>query len=258
MRIKRKGPRGIKIKAPWEVERLRTANKIVSEVLELLKKSCEPGITTRDLDRIAYEYILSQGAKPAFLGYRGYPATICISINNEVVHGIPSNSRTIEKGDLVSIDIGAVYKDYVGDAALSFAVDRATERVEKLLDVTEKALYMGIEQARPRMRVGAIGAAIQQFVEAHGFSVVKKFVGHGVGRRLHEPPEIPNYGNPKQGPMLRAGMVLAIEPMVNEGTEDVVVLDDGWTAVTADGKLSAHFEHSVVVTEDGPEILSKK
>ncbi len=258
MKIKRRASKGILLKAPWELERLRTANKIVCEVLELLQNSCEPGITTKDLDRIAYEFILSRGAKPAFLGYRGYPATICISINNEVVHGIPSDSRIVEEGDLVSIDIGAIYKDYVGDAARSFSVGTSNDAVRRLLTVTEQALYKGIEQAIPRNRVGAIGAAIQEFVEAHGYNVVKKFVGHGVGRSLHEPPEIPNYGNPKQGPMLKSGMVLAIEPMVNEGTGDVVILDDGWTAVTADGKLSAHFEHSVAVTDNGPEILSKK
>ena len=257
MRIKKRAVKGITLKAPWELDRLRTANRIVREVLERLRNLAKPGITTLDLDKVAYEYILKSGAKPAFLGYRGYPATICISINQEVVHGIPSKKRILKEGDLVSVDIGAVYKDYVGDAAISFPIGHVSENVMRLLKVTEESLYKGIEQARPRKRLGDVSWAIQSHVEGHGFSVVKKFVGHGVGRNLHEPPEIPNYGQPKQGPMLRPGMVLAIEPMVNEGASDVIILEDGWTAVTADGKLSAHFEHSVAVTNEGPEILSR-
>lgn len=257
MKIRRRVSRGITLKAPWELDRLRYANRIVREVLELLRDTAKPGISTQDLDRIAYEYIIRQNAKPAFLHYRGYPATICISLNHEVVHGIPSQDRIVKEGDLVSIDVGAIYNDYVGDAAISFCVGHGNERVDRLIRVTEASLYKGIEQVRPRNRIGDISHAIQLYVETSGYNVVKKFVGHGVGRMLHEPPEIPNYGKPKQGPMLKPGMVLAIEPMVNEGTGDVMVLEDGWTAVTADGKLSAHFEHSVAVTKNGPEILSR-
>lgn len=257
MRFKRKTVKGIIIKAPWEIERLRFANKIVAEVLQVLKTEAKPGITTKELDELANDWIIKLGGKPAFLGYRGYPATACISLNNEVVHGIPSAKRVLNSGDLVSIDIGVIYKDYYGDAAISFIIGDGSERARNIIKVTEESLNRGIEKAKARNRLHDISSAIQQYVEANGYSVVRKFVGHGIGRRLHEPPEVPNYGSPKQGPMLKVGMVLAIEPMVNEGTSDVIVLDDGWTAVTADGKLSAHFEHSVAILNDGPEILSK-
>jgi len=257
VRFKKRISRGILLKAPWEIDRIRAADQVVAEVLQALKEAACPGISTLDLDRLAYDGILARGAKPAFLGYRGYPATACISINSEVVHGIPSKDRVIEEGDLVSLDLGAIYKDYVGDAALSFVVGDGPDIAKRLVSITEKALYLGIEQARPRKRLQDISWAIQSFVEGMGFQVVRKFVGHGVGRNLHEPPEIPNFGSPGQGPMLRPGMVLAIEPMVTEGTSDVVILKDGWTAVTADGKLSAHFEHSIAIWPDGPEILSK-
>ncbi|OCC15067.1 Methionine aminopeptidase [Dissulfuribacter thermophilus] len=257
MRFKRKTSKGITLKAPWEIDRLRSANKIVAEVLHVLKNEAKPGITTEELDAIAHNRILKSGGKPAFLGYRGYPATTCISINNEVVHGIPSSKRVLNDGDLVSIDIGVIYKDYYGDAAISFIIGEGSERARNIIKVTEESLYRGIEKATARNRLHDISSAIQEYVEANGYNVVRKFVGHGIGRRLHEPPEVPNYGRPKQGPMLKVGMVLAIEPMVNEGTGDVIVLDDGWTAVTADGKLSAHFEHSVAILNNGPEILSR-
>ncbi len=257
MRFKRKTSKGITLKAPWELDRLRSANKIVAEVLNVLKNEAKPGITTEQLDVIAYERILKLGGQPAFLGYRGYPATTCISLNNEVVHGIPSSRRVVNEGDLVSIDVGVIYKDYYGDAAISFLIGKGSERARKLIEVTEESLYRGIEKARARNRLYDISSAIQEYVEGNGYNVVRKFVGHGIGRQLHEPPEIPNYGKPRQGPMLKVGMVLAIEPMVNEGSEKVIVLDDGWTAVTADGKLSAHFEHSVAILNDGPEILSR-
>lgn len=258
MRIKRKrASKGITLKAQWEIDRLKTANRIVAEVLLLLKERAMAGISTKELDVIAREEIERRGGAPAFLGYRRYPATICISINNEVVHGIPSSKRMIKEGDLVSIDVGVVYKDYVGDAAISFCIGECSKRIDNILRVTKEALYRGIEEARPRNRLGDISWAIQSHVEQRGYSVVRKFVGHGVGRALHEPPEVPNFGRPRQGPLLRPGMTLAIEPMVNEGTSDVVVLNDGWTAVTKDGMLSAHFEHSIVITENGAEILSE-
>ena len=256
MRFKKKASHGIRLKAPWEIDRLRRANRIVAEVLKELVAVARPGVTTEFLDRAAQEGIEKRGAKPAFRGYRGYPATLCVSINDEIVHGIPSPRRILAEGDLVSLDLGAVYDGYVGDAALSFPVGNVSDQVLNLLEITEKSLYKGIEKARARNRLFDISWAIQSFVEAHGYSVVRKFVGHGVGRELHEPPEVPNFGRPRQGPMLRPGMVLAIEPMVTTGSHEVKVLEDGWTAVTADGSLAAHFEHSVAIGEDGPQILS--
>ena len=258
MRLRRRvTKKGIRLKAEWELELLRRANRIVAEVLEELCEAVQPGITTADMDALAREGIARRGGQPAFLGYRGYPAALCISLNEEVVHGIPSPRRIIGEGDLVSLDLGAVYEGYYGDAARSVVVGEPTELQERLLRVTREALYRGIEQARPRRRLSDISHAIQGYVEANGFSVVRQFVGHGIGQQLHEPPEIPNYGPPGQGPVLRPGMVLAIEPMVNCGGPEVKVLSDGWTAVTIDGSLSAHFEHSVAVTKGGAEILSK-
>ncbi len=235
---------------------MRVANQIVAEVLQELKEALAPGISTYDLDRIATERIEKRGAVPAFKGYRGYPATLCISLNNEVVHGIPNPMRLISEGDLVSMDVGTIYDGYFGDAAISVVVGEAPAIAHKLVEVTEKALFKGIEQARPKHRLQDISAAIQATVEEHGFSVVRQFVGHGIGRSLHEPPEVPNYGRPGKGPKLKPGMVLAIEPMVNAGSPEVKVLADGWTAVTSDGSLSAHFEHSVAITKKGPYILS--
>jgi methionyl aminopeptidase len=234
---------------------LKRSNAIVAEVFERLKGMIAPGITTRELDQVAEEYIFLKGARPAFKGYRGFPATLCISINEEVVHGIPSQRR-LKEGDIVSLDVGANFVGYFGDAAITLPVGEVDPKAERLLEVTEKALYIGIEKAKVGNRLFDISYAIQSWVESHGFSVVRDFVGHGIGRDLHEEPQIPNFGVPHQGPRLEKGMVFALEPMVNEGTSAVRVLSDGWTVVTIDGKRSAHFEHTIAITEDGAEILS--
>jgi methionyl aminopeptidase len=243
------------IKSPRELEQLKRSNAIVAEVFERLKGMIAPGITTKELDQVAEEYILLKGARPAFKGYRGFPATLCISINEEVVHGIPSQRR-LKEGDIVSLDVGANFVGYFGDAAITLPVGEVDPKAERLLEVTEKALYIGIEKAKVGNRLFDISYAIQSWVESHGFSVVRDFVGHGIGRDLHEEPQIPNFGIPHQGPRLEKGMVFALEPMVNEGTSAVRVLSDGWTVVTIDGKRSAHFEHTIAITEDGAEILS--
>jgi methionyl aminopeptidase len=227
----------------------------VAEVFEKLRGMIEPGITTKELDQVAEEYILLKGARPAFKGYRGFPATLCISINDEVVHGIPGQRR-LKEGDIVSLDVGVNYLGYFGDAAITFPVGEVDPGAKRLLEVTEKALYIGIENAKVGNRLFDISYAIQSWVESHGFSVVRDFVGHGIGKELHEEPQIPNFGMPHQGPRLGRGMVFALEPMVNEGTYEVRVLSDGWTVVTADGKRSAHFEHTIAITDDGAEILS--
>jgi methionyl aminopeptidase len=235
---------------------LRRANAIVAEVFEELVKQVAPGVTTLELDQAAERMILEKGGIPAFKGYRGFPRTLCISINEQVVHGIP-DSRRLKDGDLVSIDSGVNYNGYYGDAAITLPVGDVDDQGRRLLEVTEKALYLGIEKARAGNRLSDISCAIQGWVESHGFSVVRDFVGHGIGKALHEDPQIPNYGPPHQGPRLEYGMVLALEPMVNEGTYEVKVLSDGWTVVTADGKRSAHFEHSILITDEGAEILSR-
>lgn len=244
------------IKSPREIEQLRKANAIVAEVLEKLRGLVAPGVTTEELDRISEEIILSRGALPAFKGYRGYPKTLCVSINEQVVHGIP-NQRRLKEGDIVSIDVGANLHGYFGDAATTLPVGRISPETKRLLEVTEKALYIGIEMARVGNRLYDISHAIQTWVESNGFSVVRDFVGHGIGRSLHEDPQIPNFGPPHQGPRLEKGMVFALEPMVNEGTHEVRVLEDGWTVVTADGKPSAHFEHTIAITDGEAEILSR-
>ena len=243
------------IKSPREIEMLKKANSIVAEVLERLRKTVAPGATTKELDQIAEETILSRGAIPAFKGYRGFPATLCVSINEEVVHGIP-NQRKLKDGDIVSLDVGTDFNGYFGDAAITLPVGRVDQGAQKLLEVTQKALHIGIEEARIGHRLFDISHAVQAWVESQGFSVVRDFVGHGIGRSLHEDPQIPNYGSPHQGPRLEKGMVFALEPMVNEGTFPVRILSDGWTVVTADGKRSAHFEHSIVITDGEAEILS--
>jgi methionyl aminopeptidase len=244
------------LKTPEEIEILRQANRIVARVLEQLAERITPGVTTRELDHFVEELIRAHGAEPAFLGYRGYPASTCISINEQVVHGIPG-PRRIRKGDLVSVDIGVIFREFYGDAARTYAVGHVRHRGLRLMQVTEEALYRGIEEARAGKRLYDISRSIQSWVERHGFSVVRDFVGHGIGRRLHEEPQIPNYlPSTPINPLLREGMVLALEPMVNAGGHRVKVLPDGWTAVTEDGSLSAHFEHSVAITADGPEILS--
>ncbi len=243
------------IKSSREIEQLKRSNAMVAEVFEKLRGMIVQGVTTRELDQVAEEYILLKGARPAFKGYRGFPATLCISINDEVVHGIPGQRR-LEEGDIVSLDVGVNYIGYFGDAAITLPVGEVDPEAKRLLEVTEKALYIGIEKAKAGNRLFDISYAVQSWVESHGFSVVRDFVGHGIGRELHEEPQIPNFGTPHQGPRLEKGMVFALEPMVNEGTYEVKVLSDGWTVVTADGKRSAHFEHTIAITDDGAEILS--
>ena len=241
-----------------ELERMRAAGRLVGDVLAAVAAAVAPGVSTADLDAIAEKRIALAGATPAFKGYHGYPATICASINSEVIHGIPSGRRILRDGDIVSIDVGASLDGYFGDSAITLPVGQVSEEAATLLCVTEEALYKAIERARPGNRISDIGHAVQQHVESYGFSVVREFVGHGIGERMHEEPQVPNYGDPGHGPRLAEGMVLAIEPMVNAGKPAVKVLADGWTAVTRDGSLSAHFEHTVAVTADGPWILTAR
>jgi methionyl aminopeptidase len=237
---------------------MREAGRLVGEVLTELAALVAPGVTTGDLDGIAEKRIVQAGAVPAFKGYHGYPATICASINDEVIHGIPSTRRVLQEGDIVSIDVGASLDGYYGDSAVTLPVGRVSEEAGLLLRVTEESLYKAIDRARPGCRISDIGHAVQQHVEAHGLSVVREFVGHGIGQKMHEEPQIPNYGDPGRGPRLAPGMVLAIEPMVNAGRAAVKVLSDGWTAVTKDHSLSAHFEHTVAVTGAEPWILTAR
>jgi methionyl aminopeptidase len=241
-----------------ELERMREAGRLVGEVLAELAGLVAPGVTTADLDAAAEKRIARAGATPAFKGYHGYPATICASINEEVIHGIPSGRRLLNDGDIISIDVGASLNGYFGDSAITLPVGQVSEEAATLLRVTEEALYKAIERVRPGSRISDLGHAVQKHVEAYGFSVVREFVGHGIGQRMHEEPQIPNYGDPGRGPRLTEGMVLAIEPMVNAGKPAVKVLGDGWTAVTRDNSLSAHFEHTVAVTADGPWILTSR
>ena len=241
-----------------ELERMREAGRLVGEVLTELAAYIVPGVTTADLDALAEQRIAQAGATAAFKGYHGYPATICASINEEVIHGIPSGRRILNEGDVISIDVGASLDGYFGDSAVTLAVGQVSEQAATLLRVTEESLYKAIERVRPGGRISDISHAVQQHVEAYGFSVVREFVGHGIGQRMHEEPQVPNYGEPGRGPRLAAGMVLAIEPMVNAGKPAVKVLADGWTAVTRDGGLSAHFEHTVAVTANGPWILTAR
>ena len=241
-----------------ELERMREAGRLVGEVLTELAAHVAPGVTTADLDALAEKRIARAGATPAFKGYHGYPATICASINEEVIHGIPSGRRVLNEGDVISIDVGASLNGYYGDSAITLPVGQVSEEAATLLRVTEESLYKAIDCVRPGARISDIGHAVQQHVEAYGFSVVREFVGHGIGQRMHEEPQIPNYGEPGRGPRLAEGMVLAIEPMVNAGKPAVKVLADGWTAVTRDNSLSAHFEHTVAVTAAGPRILTAR
>jgi methionyl aminopeptidase len=244
-------------KSPTEIDRMRAANGLVADVLAELAAMAEPGVTTAELDARAESLVRAAGAEPAFKGYRGYPATLCASINEQVVHGIPS-SRPLLEGDIISLDMGVKLNGFYGDSAVTVPVGRVAPEVLKLLRVTQESLEKGIAQVRPGGRVSDIGHAIQKHVEAGGFSVVREFVGHGIGASLHEDPQIANYGQPGQGPRLAEGMVLAIEPMVNMGKPGVRVLSDGWTAVTRDGSLSAHFEHTVAVTQSGPLVLTQR
>ena len=247
----------IVLKTGRELKVMREACRISAEALKLAGSAVEPGVTTAELDRIAEKYILSQGAVPNFKNYQGYPATACISINNEVIHGIPSKKRIIKAGDIVSIDLGAKFEGYHGDNAATFACGDISAEAKRLMDTTRESLYEGIAAAVSGGRLGDIGAAIQQYVEQRGFSVVRKFVGHGVGTELHEAPEVPNFGTRGRGIRLMPGMTLAIEPMINAGHYDVKVMPDGWTVLTKDGSLSAHFEHTIVITPDGPQIMTK-
>ena len=245
-------------KSASEIEKMRRSGHIVRQVLDAVRATVAPGVTTMDLERVAEKKIRDLGAKPAFKGYYDYPCVLCTSVNNEIVHGIPSERRVLKEGDIVSIDTGVVLDGFYGDAAITVPVGGDIKpELQKLLDVTRESLYRGIEAARIGNSVGDVGAAVQQVVENNGFSVVREFVGHGIGTRLHEDPQVPNYGTPGSGPKLRDGMVLAIEPMVNVGRSETRVLDDKWTAVTQDGSYSAHFEHCVAVTKNGPVILTE-
>jgi len=235
---------------------MREAGRIVALTHQELKKHIAPGMTTRELDRIAEEFILSKDAIPSFKGYNGFRGSICTSVNNELVHGIPGD-RVLHEGDIISIDIGAKYNGYHGDSAWTYAVGKIDENSQRLLDVTEESLYQGLKEAKPGERLSNISHAIQKYVEANGFSIVREYVGHGVGQDLHEDPDIPHFGPPNKGPVLKPGMVLAIEPMVNAGSRYVKTLADDWTVVTVDGKWCAHFEHTIAITETGFEILTK-
>jgi methionyl aminopeptidase len=244
-------------KSPAELEKMRAANALVANVLAHLAAMVKPGVSTKDLDAVAEQLVREGGAEPAFKGYRGYPCTLCASVNEQVVHGIPS-PRPLDEGDIISLDMGVRLNGYYGDSAVTVPVGQVSEEAAALLRVTREALEKGIAQVRLGGRVSDIGHAIQEHVEAHGFSVVREFVGHGIGAALHEEPQIANYGEPGRGPRLAEGMTLAIEPMVNVGRPAVKVLADGWTAVTKDGSLSAHFEHTVAVTKTGPLVLTRR
>jgi methionyl aminopeptidase len=245
-------------KSATEIEKMRRSGRIVREVLDHVRSLVKPGATTMELERAAEKKMKDLGAKPAFKGYYDYPCVLCTSVNEEIVHGIPSDKRVLNRGDIVSVDCGVVLDGYYGDAAITVPVgDEIKPELQKLLEVTEKSLYRAIEATRIGNAVGDVGAAVQEYVEANGFSVVREFVGHGIGTRLHEEPQVPNFGVRGHGARLREGMVLAIEPMVNYGKPETRVLSDKWTAVTADGSYSAHFEHCVAVTRDGPVILTQ-
>ena len=245
----------INIKSSRDLMQMREACIISARALKAGGEAVAPGVTTGEIDRIIRKYIESMGAKPNFLGYSGFPASACISVNNEVIHGIPDN-RIIREGDIVSIDTGAFYNGFHGDNAATFGAGKVSAEAQALMDATRESLYEGIQMATAGNRVGDIGAAVQRYVEMRGYSVVRQFVGHGVGTNLHEDPSVPNFGTPGRGPKLLPGMTLAIEPMVNAGTHEVSILGDGWTTVTKDGRLSAHFEHTIAITPDGPVIMT--
>jgi len=248
----------IVLKSRRELEIMRRAGVILADVVERLRQRIEPGMSTLEIDEDVERFIASRGAKPAFKGYRGFPATVCISINDEVVHGIPSSSRKVKEGDIIGLDLGCIVDSYHADCAFTLAIGEVPSEVQRLLEVTRESLERAIGECRVGRRLSDVSHAVQLHVEANGFSVVRAFVGHGIGRSLHEEPQIPNFGEPGRGPQLKAGMVLAVEPMVTMGSWEVKVLDDGWTAVTRDGSLAAHFEHTIAVTEDGPEVLTRK
>jgi methionyl aminopeptidase len=242
-------------KSQAEIEIMREAGRIVAETHREIAKVIEPGITTKEIDAIAEREIRKRGATPSFKGYNGFPASICASVNEELVHGIPGNRKLVE-GDIISIDIGAYYREYHGDSAWTYPVGKISPEDQRLLDVTRESLFKGLEQAKPGKRLSDISHEIQKYVEEHGFSIVREYVGHGIGKNLHEDPQIPNFGPPGRGPRLKPGMVLAIEPMVNAGSRHVITLEDNWTVVTMDGAKCAHFEHTIVITEEGYDILT--
>jgi methionyl aminopeptidase len=243
------------LKQPDEIDKARVSNRIVAEALSVLREKVRPGVTTRELDKIAEGVAEKRGAKPAFKGYRGYPYSLCTSVNEEVVHGMPSN-RVLVEGDIIGLDFGVCYQGLYGDAAITLPVGRVSEQAARLMQVTQQSLYSAIDQACDGNRLGDISAAVQETAEAAGYSIVRDFVGHGIGKSMHEEPQIPNFGKKGRGIELKKGMILAIEPMVNAGKYRVRILSDGWTVITEDGSLSAHFEHSVAITDNGPEILS--
>lgn len=245
----------IAIKNIHEIETMRQSGKITAAARALAGSMVKPGVSTREIDRAVYEFIVSQGAVPSFLNYSGYPASTCISINETVIHGIP-NGRRLKEGDIVSVDVGAFWHGFHGDCAATFACGEISPTAQKLIDVTKQSFFEGVKFARPGYRISDIGHAVQTYAESNGFGVVRAFIGHGVGRKMHEEPEVPNYGKPGRGPRLIPGMVIAIEPMITEGTYEVKVLSDGWTTVTADGKLAAHYENTVLITDGEPEILT--
>lgn len=247
----------IYLKTRDEIEKMRKAGAIVAQVLHEIAELVKPGATTADLDLFAQTRTKELGAKPAFKGYHGFPGTLCVSVNEEVVHGIPSKKRVLKEGDIVGVDFGVSLDGWFGDSAKTFAVGQVSPEAQKLLEITEKSLYLGLEQAKVGNHLFDIGHAIQNFVESYGYSVVREFVGHGIGKNLHEDPQVPNFGIRGKGMVLKPGIVIAIEPMINAGKPEVRVLADGWTAVTADKKLSAHFEHTVAITEAGTEILTR-
>ena len=244
------------LKTNREIEMMKQAGRIASQALKLAGKAVEPGISTLEIDSIVRKYIESEGAKPSFLNYGGFPASTCISVNDVVIHGIPSKNSIIKSGDIVSVDVGAFFEGFHGDNAATFACGEISKEAQRLIDATKESLYEGIKKAQSGNRIGDIANAIQRYVEARSYSVVRDFVGHGVGAKLHEDPSVPNYGTPNRGVRLLSGMTIAIEPMINEGTHEVRILEDEWTTVTADGKLSAHFEHTIAITPDGPQILT--
>lgn len=246
----------VSIKTARELSKMKDACRISAEALRAAGEAVRPGITTLEIDTIVRKYIEKQGATPSFLGYGGFPASVCISVNNVVIHGIPSKNTVLKEGDIVSVDVGAYYRGFHGDNAYTFPCGKISAEAQALLDATKESLFEGIKQACPGNRVGDIGSAVQKYVEARSYSVVRDFVGHGVGAKLHEDPSVPNYGTPGRGPRLLPGMTIAIEPMVNQGAYQVKVLGDDWTTVTLDGKLSAHFEHTVAITPDGPRIMT--
>src|SRR3990172_9298445 len=245
------------LKSAQEIELIAKASRVVALTIAFLRGRVKPGVTTTDLDRLAEEFILREGARPAFKGYRGFPATLCTSVNEEVVHGIPSPKRRLKEGDIIGIDVGAIVEGYYGDAAVTLPVGRVSDEAARLMEVTEAALAAGLAQVKVGNRLSDISHAVQTVAEAEGYSVVTDFVGHGIGRNLHEDPQVPNFGKPGEGPRLKEGLVLAIEPMVNLGKHEVEVLSDRWTVVTRDKSLSAHFEHTVALTSDGPKVLTR-